>query len=143
MSSIKISEMQEAESLNDDDLLTIVQEGTNKKITKQKALSDIVNAINNPTYTTSEGKDLSIENTRVGKMNFEFYGDTEQATYTGKNLFNNSITNNLWLNTNGEVVTLNGCCVQKINVTAGERYTMDIKWPTNDPANNRWNNGFL
>lgn len=87
MSNIKISEMAEAESLNDNDLLTIVQGGINKKITKQNAIGDIIQAINNPTYTTTEGTDLSIDNTRVGKMKFEYYGDTSQRT----NLFNNDI----------------------------------------------------
>lgn len=47
--------------------------------------SDLLNAINNPTYTTTEGTNLSINNTRVGKMKFEYYGDTEQETTTGKN----------------------------------------------------------
>lgn len=78
MSNIKISEMAEAESLNDNDLLTIVQSGVNKKITKQNAIGDIIQAINNPTYTTTEGTNLSINNTRVGKMKFEYFGNTEQ-----------------------------------------------------------------
>lgn len=90
MSNIKISEMAEADSLNDNDLLTIVQSGINKKITKKNAIGDIIQAINNPTYTTTEGTDLSIDNTRVGKMKFEYYGDTEQETTTGKNLLNES-----------------------------------------------------
>ena len=85
MSNIKISEMAEAESLNDNDLLTIVQSGINKKITKKNAIGDIIQAINNPTYTTTEGTDLTINNTRVGKMKFEYYGDTKQQTYTGVN----------------------------------------------------------
>jgi hypothetical protein len=53
-------------------------------------INDIIQAINNPTYTTTEGTDLSIDNTRVGKMKFEYYGDTEQETTTGKNLLNES-----------------------------------------------------
>lgn len=85
MNNLKISEMAEAESLNDNDLLTIVQGGINKKITKQKAIGNIIQAINNPTYTTTEGTDLSIDNTRVGKMKFEYYGNIEQETTTGKN----------------------------------------------------------
>lgn len=86
MSNIKISEMTEASQLNDSDLLTIVQSGVNKKITKQNAIGDIIQAINNPTYTTTEGTDLSINNTRVGKMKFEYYGNTEQTTYEGNQL---------------------------------------------------------
>lgn len=86
MSNIKISEMQEATELNDDDLLTIVQDGMNKKISKQNAIGDIIGAINNPTYTTAEGTDLTITNSRVGNMKFEFYGNTAQTTTTGANL---------------------------------------------------------
>lgn len=83
MSNIKISEMTEATSLNDSDLLTIVQGGMNKKITKQNAIGDIITAINNPTYTTTEGTDLTINNTRVGNMNIEYYGNTSQTTISG------------------------------------------------------------
>lgn len=92
MSNIKISEMAEAESLNDNDLLTIVQSGINKKITKKNAIGDIIQAINNPTYTTTEGTDLLINNTRVGKMKFEYYGDTEQKTIGNLNRFNYTLS---------------------------------------------------
>ena len=88
MSNIKISEMTEATELNDNDLLTIVQGGLNKKITKQNAIGDIIGAINNPTYTTTEGTDLTINNTRVGNMYIEYYGNTTQETTTGRNYFN-------------------------------------------------------
>ena len=104
MSNIKISEMAEAESLNDNDLLTIVQGGINKKITKQNAIGNIFQAINNPTYTTTEGTDLSINNTRVGKMKFEYYGDTEQETTTGKNLFDKDSAIGGWVRASNGVV---------------------------------------
>ena len=83
MSNIKISEMTEATTLNDSDLLTIVQGGINKKITKQNAIGDIITAINNPTYTTTTGTDLTINNTRVGNMRLEYYGNTSQTTISG------------------------------------------------------------
>lgn len=112
MSNIKISEMAEAESLNDNDLLTIVQSGVNKKITKQNAIGDIIQAINNPTYTTTEGTNLSIDNTRVGKMKFKFYGDTEQDSYNGENLFdkdNPNILNNCVTGSGLTLDTAEGC----------------------------------
>lgn len=97
MSNIKISEMTEAESLNDNDLLTIVQSGVNKKITKQNAIGNIITALNDPTYVSGTGESVTLNNTRVGKMKFEYYGNTEQdgnptpdnpvevKTVTGKN----------------------------------------------------------
>lgn len=88
MSNIKISEMTEASSLGDSDLLTIVQGGVNKKITKSNAIGDIITALNNPTYITGTGTALTLNNTRVGRIKSTLYGDTEQETTTGKQLFN-------------------------------------------------------
>lgn len=107
MNNLKISEMAEAESLNDNDLLTIVQSGINKKITKQNAIGDIIQAINNPTYTTTEGTDLSIDDTRVGKMKFEYYGDTKQDTTTGKNLSNFTERSGNGIAFLGSIITIN------------------------------------
>lgn len=45
MSNIKISEMAEAESLNDNDLLTIVQSGVNKKLKKSNAVKSIADKL--------------------------------------------------------------------------------------------------
>ncbi len=109
MSNIKISEMQEATTLNDDDLLTIVQEGMNKKITKQNAIGDIITALNNPNYTTTEGTALTINNTRVGNMKFEIYGNTAQETTTGTNYFNALAipsTTNINVSNNGKTITM-------------------------------------
>ena len=82
MSNIKISEMTEAESLNDNDLLTIVQSGVNKKITKQNAIGNIITALNNPTYVTGTGKSVTLNDTRVGPIKQTIKGDTYQYTTT-------------------------------------------------------------
>lgn len=92
MSNIKISEMAEAESLNDNDLLTIVQSGVNKKITKQNAIGNIITALNDPTYVTGTGKSVTLNGTRVGKMKFEYYGDTEQEIIGNLNRFNYTLS---------------------------------------------------
>lgn len=127
MSNIKISEMAEAESLNDNDLFTIVQSGVNKKITKQNAIGDIIQAINNPTYTTTEGTDLSIDNTRVGKMKFKYYGDTEQDSYNGENLFdkdNPNILNNCVTGSGLTLDALEGCKTLYIPCKPNLTYTI-------------------
>lgn len=56
MSDIKVSEMPEATELNESDLLMIVQNGTNKKVKKDKlGISNINEKINNMgTYSTEE-----------------------------------------------------------------------------------------
>lgn len=90
MSNIKISEMTEATSLGDSDLLTIVQGGINKKITKTNAIGDMITALNNPTYTTDTGTSLNLNNTRVGRLKTTLKGDTQQFTTTGKNLLDES-----------------------------------------------------
>ena len=133
MSNIKISEMAEAESLNDNDLLTIVQSGINKKITKQNAIGDIIQAINNPTYTTTEGTDLSIDNTRVGKMKFEYYGDTEQENTTGINLFSPYDTTTQTLNGVERTTNTDGSITLTGTATADSyfRVTNDITLESN------------
>ena len=68
MSNLKISEMIEATSLGDSDLLTIVQGGVNKKITKSNAIGNIITALNNPTYVTGTGTSVTLNDTRVGRV---------------------------------------------------------------------------
>lgn len=125
MSNIKISEMTEATSLNDNDLLTIVQGGLNKKITKKNAIGDIVTALNNPTKTTTEGESLSINNTRVGNIDWQFYGNTTQLTTTGKNI---SYTTE---NNGGAINFLQGNEVNIINPTT---YYYNSKFNLKDDA---------
>lgn len=101
MSNLKISEMVEAESLNNNDLLTIVQNGVNKKITKTKALGNIITALNDPTYITGTGTVINLDNTRVGRLKSTIKGNTEQNTTEGKQLIDfatlsNSNTSNLF-----------------------------------------------
>lgn len=98
MSNIKISEMTEATSLGDSDLLTIVQGGVNKKITKTNALGNIITALNNPTYVTGSGTSPSLSNTRVGEMSILPKGNTEQTSYSGKNLFNPTLATDTTIN---------------------------------------------
>lgn len=144
MSNIKISEMTEAESLNDNDLLTIVQSGVNKKITKQNAIGNIITALNNPTYVSGTGKLVTLNNTRVGKMKFEYYGDTEQdetptpdnpvevETVTGentidivgKNLFN---PKNIYLGKAWNNADNTARAIAYVPLTIGNTYTISMQ----------------
>lgn len=119
MSNIKISEMTEATSLGDSDLLTIVQGGINKKITKINAIGDILTALNNPTYTTDTGTSLNLTNTRVGRLKTTLKGDTEQTTYTGKNVFNNASLGNAYVS--GATVSTIDTGVKVVSTNASSR----------------------
>ena len=46
MISIKISELPAVEALQDDDVFPVVQEGSNKKVSKSKIVSGLVKAVN-------------------------------------------------------------------------------------------------
>ena len=46
--------------------------------TTDEKTDEIIEQLNNPTYTTTEGTDLTINNTRVGKMKFRYGGCIEQ-----------------------------------------------------------------
>lgn len=110
-------------------------------------ITSILQAINNPTYTTTEGSDLSIENTRVGKIKFEYYGNTSQngtptpnnpveiKTVTGLNTmtienedetqsqnYEINLGKNLWKNTTLQVA--------ERNTTTGELATASV-WVIN------------
>ena len=85
MSNIKISEMAEASSLGDSDLLTIVQSGVNKKITKTNAIGNIITALNDPIYVSGTGETVTLNGTRVGPIKQKIKGKTTQTTYTGVN----------------------------------------------------------
>lgn len=59
---------------------------------------------NNWPKVTAEGTELSLSPTRKGKMKLDLKGNTEQASYTGKNLFNPTET---WSSFNGTNCTIN------------------------------------
>lgn len=87
-------------------------------------IDDLINAINNPTYTTTEGTDLSIDNTRVGKMKFEYYGNTEQQTYTGKNKMNiNNYLEAYSSGSTGEIISISDARCYWAQVTPNATYT--------------------
>lgn len=56
--------------------------------------------------------------------------------FFGKNLFDNSITNNEWINYSGEIATLTGCCVQSVNVIPGQTYSISLEWEQGHQSNN-------
>lgn len=112
MANIKVSEMTQASSVNNADLLMIVQNSQNKKVTKQALLQDVnsnISAVeanitalqNKATELQTEnnnlrkalpnikgtGTDITLNNTSENKFNeLVVKGNTEQDSYTGKNL---------------------------------------------------------
>lgn len=97
--------------------------------TTDEKTDEIIEQLNNPTYTTTEGTDLSIDNTRVGKMKFEYYGDTEQEIIGNLNRFNYTLSilktrnasgtwsNNVYTN-NSVTFTINEDLTITVNGTA-------------------------
>ena len=132
---IKVTEMTEATQVNNSDLLMIVQNGENKKITKENLQDSIVDAeleervdtledevealqeenlyLNNLVEQAFdkkevEGEELSINDTINAKMEINPKGNTKQETTTGKNKFD--VNNNLISNsvaTSGVTTTIN------------------------------------
>lgn len=132
---IKVTEMTEATQVNNSDWLMIVQNGENKKITKENLQDSIVDAeleervdtledevealqeenayLNNLVEQAFdkkevEGEELSINDTINAKMEVGLEGNTKQETTTGKNKFD--VNNNLISNsvaTSGVTTTIN------------------------------------
>ena len=94
---------------------------------------EIIEQLNNPTYTTTEGSDLSINNTRVGKIKFEYYGDTKQETTTGINLFSPYDTTTQTLNGVERTTNTDGSITLTGTATADSyfRVTNDITLESN------------
>ena len=129
MSNIKISEMTEATSLGDSDLLTIVQGGVNKKITKTNAMGNVITALNNPTYVTGTGNSVTLNDTRVGPIKQTIKGETTQTTYTGSNLMSSAFEQGARSNTTGGGAFYSTNYVRTINpitVSASTKYTVAL-----------------
>lgn len=92
--------------------------------TTDEKTDEIIEQLNNPTHTTTEGTDLSINNTRVGKMKFEYYGDTKQETTTGKNLFNPS---NVYLGKAWNNADNTARAIAYVPLTIGNTYTISMQ----------------
>ena len=109
--------------------------------------SNIIDKINNPTYTTTEGKAITITNARVGNMKFEFYGDTSQSgtptptnpvpvqsvtgantiNIVGKNLFDKNhanIINNCVTGSGQTLDNVEGCKTLYISCKPNTTYTV-------------------
>lgn len=77
-----------------------------------------------PKTTTTDVTEPSINNTKAGKMEIDLKGNTEQTTYTGKNLFNQTDYTTISIGTNGSA-TLNAS-TEKITITLGTGVTTGI-----------------
>ena len=116
MANIKISELPEATSVQDDDLLMIIQEGTNKKVTKEILLQEVNSDISDiQSEQIIQNADIQENETKIQELEQEIQ-NLKEASYkvsgTGTNVTLNNTSNNKFLKLdvkgNTEQTTLTG-----------------------------------
>lgn len=99
----------------------------------------ISNLISNIPKVQQTGTYLDLTNTAEAPLiDFKMYGDTQQDSTTGKNLFNTTMEQNAWdFNTGGTYTSSNYIRTKdKISVVSGQTYTLSFKGkqPTSDSS---------
>lgn len=122
MANIKISELPEANSVQNDDLLMIIQEATNKKVTKEILLQEVNSDISDiQSEQITQNADIQENETKIQELEQEIQ-NLKEASYkiseTGTDITLNNTSNNKFLQLdvkgNTEQTTLTG--KNKINV---------------------------
>ena len=96
--------------------------------TTDEKTDEIIEQLNNPTYTTTEGTDLTINNTRVGKMKFRYGGGIEQESTNGYNLLpyqefvTKTISGVTFTNNNDGTYTVNGTATADASVVVYDTF---------------------
>ena len=101
MANIKISELPEANSVQNDDLLTIIQEGTNKKVTKEILLQEVNSDISDiQSEQITQNADIQENETKIQELEQEIQS-LKEASYkvigTGTDITLNNTSNNKFL----------------------------------------------
>lgn len=101
MANIKISELPEATSVQNDDLLTIIQEGTNKKVTKEILLQEVNSDISDiQSEQITQNADIQENETKIQELEQEIQNLKEasyKVTGTGTDITLNNTSNNKFL----------------------------------------------
>lgn len=91
MANIKVSEMPQANSVNDVDLLMIVQGTTNKKVTKQVLMEDVNTTLSN-IQEEQETQNTNIENNTTAISNLTTRVATNEQNISTKEDKSNKVT---------------------------------------------------
>lgn len=91
MANIKVSEMPQANSVNDIDLLMIVQETANKKVTKQVLMGDVNTTLSN-IQEEQETQNTNIENNATAISNLTTRVATNEQNISTKEDKLNKVT---------------------------------------------------
>lgn len=91
MANIKVSEMPQANSVNDIDLLMIVQETANKKVTKQVLMGDVNTTLSN-IQEEQETQNTNIENNATAISNLTTRVATNEQNINNKEDKSNKVT---------------------------------------------------
>ena len=76
---------------------------------------------------SGEGTNLTLDDTRVGKIKSTLKGNTSQTTYSGKNLLPNNVTSGTrngitWVVNNDGTILINGTATAQVNISTSSYY---------------------
>lgn len=147
MANIKVSQMTEATSVDNEDLFMIVQNSTNKKVSKQTLMQPLntvvtelqeeIEKLKNASYKISgTGTDITLNNTSNNKfLKLDVKGNTEQTQLTGKNILDgtnptganyaNATLNNNVLKISSTATNTTPFVRYEFNATEGEIYRLN------------------